>query len=78
MKEETPEDGLGKSEAMRGSRDEGENRRSGYTIFVIGQWSFVIGHLNREMRTEKSTNDQFFSVGYVALAVPSSLTTLAG
>ena len=40
MAEEIRVDVLGKGEAMRGSRDEKEK------IFVIGQWSFVIGHLS--------------------------------
>jgi hypothetical protein len=49
MAEEIRVDLLGKGEAMRGLRDEQEE------IFVIGQWSFVNGHLSWviSLRNEK-------------------------
>jgi hypothetical protein len=45
MKEETPEDGLGKGEARRDRQPDEKSFRDEHRIFVIGQWSFVIGHL---------------------------------
>jgi hypothetical protein len=44
MTEETREDVPGKGEAVRGSGHEGKSLRSEQKVFVIGQWSFVIGH----------------------------------
>ena len=46
MREGTGEDVLGKGKAVRGVWDDAETLRSRYKIFVIGQWSFVIGHLD--------------------------------
>jgi hypothetical protein len=47
MQEETREDVLEKGKARRGSQHDGSFRDE-HKIFVIGQWSFVIGHLNEK------------------------------
>ena len=44
MTKETREDGLGKGEARRGRHSDEKSFRDEHKIFVIGQWSFVIGH----------------------------------
>ena len=48
MKEETREGGLGKGEARRGRQSDETSFRDEHKIFVIGQWSFVIGHLDEK------------------------------
>ena len=57
MTERTREHIWGNGETVRGSQDEGR-LRYGYKVFVIGQWSFVSGHLNEKC---KMTNE-FFSL----------------
>ena len=37
--------------------------RSGYKIFVIGQWSFVIGHLEKSDRLLGGAETEGFGVG---------------
>jgi hypothetical protein len=44
-KDEARDDGLGKGEARRGRQPDEKSFRDEHRIFVIGQWSFVIGHL---------------------------------
>ena len=46
MMEETPEGVLGNVPTVMGLRYDGKSFRDEHKIFVIGQWSFVIGHLD--------------------------------
>lgn len=69
MKEETPEDGLGKGEARRGRHPDEKSFRDEHEIVAINschKLSLVSGHLSLvvSMRSEKlkMTNGQFFSV----------------